>query len=331
MIPLKKKSELEVVLHLLSNGFTKEKIRNKLNLKITALSNRLRRLEDLGCIERKGKYIINVLRSSVNNPKATKNQIHKKLNKRGHAYNFKIIFPKEENLKKKKKVMNEFKLNKIEKLSFGSYKLKKDKNTIWINKGSLTIYSSNSYYSKNALHSKFRALKDVDNLIYYLRGRFDFKGFYGIEIFREHYGLIFNKFAKWLLNKGRKMYVRNHGNKAILWIDNSRKDDIGLEEFEGDDPQRVNLADKYFESHEKTDWKVTPESTLKHQEETKKEITNLKGVFPAMKEYNENLKLHTSVNLENKELLKQNINLSKMNQETQSQIQLLLTKLNNKL
>ena len=137
-------------------------------------------------------------------------------------------------------------------------KLIKDKNSIWINKGSLTIYSSNSYYSKNSLHSKFRSLKDIDNLIIYLKDRFDFKGVYGIEVFREHYGLIFNKFAQWILSKGKKLYVKDNGNKTILWVDNSRKDDIGLKEFEGNDPKIINSADNYFKEHEETNFKVSP-------------------------------------------------------------------------
>jgi len=258
-----KRTELDGVLQLLSKGFTKAEVRKKLNLKPSALAYHLRRLEDLGVIERQGKYIINVLSSSVKHPKVTKNQVQLKLNKRGHAYNFKIIFPTEKNLLKKPKVRSEFKAKKLEKLQFGSYKLIKDKNSIWINKGSLTIYSNNSYYSKNALYSKFRALKDIDNLIVYLKDRFGFSGMYGIEIFREHYGLIFNKFAQWLLKRGGKLYVKEKGNKTILWVDNSRKDDIGLTEFEGDDPLRINQADKYFQSHEDTSWQVTPEFCLK--------------------------------------------------------------------
>lgn len=257
-----KRSELDSVFQLILKEKTKEKIRKELRLKPSALANHLRKLENLGVIERKGKYLIKVLRSSLLYPRVTKNQVHKNLNKRGHAYNFKIIFPDEKNLIEKPKVKNELKLKKLKKLSFGSLKLTKDKNSIWINKGSLTIYSNNSYYSENALHSKFRALKDLDNLIIYLKDRFDFKGVYGIEIFREHYGLIFNKFAQWILGKGRKLYVKNRGNKTILWVDDSRKDDIGLTEFEGNDPIKINSADNYFESHEETDWKVTPEFTL---------------------------------------------------------------------
>jgi len=263
MTPLKKRYEVDVILNLLSSGFNKKEIRRKLGLSSSALSNHLRKLENLGCIEREGKFLVKVLRSSHLNPRVTKNQLHNKLNKRGHAFNFKIIFQKEINLKEKPKVKHEFKLGNLKKLSFGSLKLTKDKNTIWINKNSLTIYSNSSYYSKNALHSKFRALKEIDTFVRYLMDRFGFKGLYGIEMFREHYGLIFNKFAKWILKKGGKMYVKNKGNKAVLWVDDSRKDDVGLKEFEGKDPLTINVADKYFESHEETNWKVTPSFVLK--------------------------------------------------------------------
>jgi len=262
MTPPKKRCELDMVLNLLSIGFNKKEVRKKLNLKPSALSNHLRKLENLGCIERKGKYVVDVLRSSSLNPRVTKNQVHNKLNKRGHAFNFKIVFPKEGNLKERKEVKHEFELGNLKRLSFGSLRLTRDKNTIWINNNSLTIYSNNSYYSKNALHSKFRALKEIDTLVEDLIARFGFKGIYGLEVFREHYGLIFNKFAKWILKRGGKMYVKSKGDKAILWVDDSRKDDVGLKEFEGKDPITINVADKYFESHEKTGWKVTPSFLL---------------------------------------------------------------------
>jgi len=258
----KKRCEIDIVLNLLAKGLNKAEIRKRLNIKPSTLSNHLRRLETSGYIERKGKYVVNVLESSYKHLRVTKNQVHNKLNKRGHAFNFKILFPKEHNLIEKKKVQHELKVKNLEKLHFGSLKLIKDKCSIWINRGSLTIYSNNSYYAKNALHSKFGALKDIDKLVNHLKDRFGFSGIYGIEIFREHYGLIFNKFAEWIIKRGKKLYVKERGNKTILWVDDSRKDDIGLKEFEGEDPMRVNSADEYFNAHERTGWKVTPEKVL---------------------------------------------------------------------
>lgn len=313
-----KRCELDIVLYYLNLNFTKKQIREKLKIKPTALANRLRRLEDLGCIERKGKHIINVLRSSHENPQVTRNKVHMKLNKRGHAHNFTIYFPKENNLKNKPKVINELKQKTLERLKFGSYKLIKKKYTIWINKENLTIYSNNSYYSANALNSKFQALKDVDNLVQELKDRFGFSGIYGIEIFREHYGLIFNKFAKWIINKKRKLYVKDKGNKTILWVDKSRKDDIGLEEFEGEDPFKINSADKFFDSHDQAGWKYDAE----HHKSQEKKVASLEGVFPAMEEYNKNLKLHIKVQEEQ-------LKTQKANQKVLDQMQKYLNKLSN--
>jgi hypothetical protein len=276
-----KRVELGDVFKLILKDKTKKEIKKQLGLKSNSLSNHLRKLEDFGCIERQGKFIIKVLQSSLKYPKVTKNRIISKLNKRGHAYNFKIIFSKEKNLLTKPKVRHELKVKNLKKLPFGSLKLTKDRNTIWINKQSLTIYSNNSYYAQDALHSKFRALKDIDTLVVYLKDRFNFKGPYGIEIFREHYGLIFNKFAKWILGQGKKMYVKNEKNKSILWVDDSRKDDRKLKEFEAGDPIKANTADKYFEEHEKTGWKLTPLFLMENLKEAK---GNFKEIGEAIKE-----------------------------------------------
>jgi hypothetical protein len=317
MVTPKKRSELDIVLHYLSIGFTKQKIRKELKLKPSALANRLRRLEDLGCIERKGKYIINVLRSSHINPRVTRNKVHKSFNKRGHAHNFKIYFPKETDLKQKPKVKTEEKLKQLEKLSFGSLKFIKKKFTIWINKDTLTIYSNNSYYSDNALHSKFQAIKDVDNLVQELKDRFDFKGKYGIEVFREHYGLIFNKFANWLLKQKKKLYVQDMKGKTILWVDDSRKDDVGLKEFEAHDPLKVNNADTFFKSHDDTNWKNDAHVVEKNTKDIQDHDKVISNSMTILKGYAEQIALHLHV--EKKQLT----NLDKQDLHFQEQTKIL--------
>lgn len=296
MTPPLNECELDIVMKLLIKDFTKAQIRKKLGLKPSTLANRLRRLEDLGFIERDGKYLIKVLKktlpSSHMHPRVTRNQVHMKLNKRGHAYNFRIIFPNEKDLRKKPNVINELRKGKLTKLPFDSLKFTKDKNSIWINKETLTIYSNNSYYSDDALLTKFRALKEIDTLVKNLKQRFEFRGIYGIEVFREHYGLIFNKFAKWVLKQGKKFYLKDKGNKAILWVDDSRKDDINLEEFEGKDALKINKADKFFESQEKTDWKVTPEFILNGFAETTEAIKKNAG---QLEYFGENMVSHVAI------------------------------------
>lgn len=289
---------LEETLNLIKIGKGKGELRRLLGLSPSALANRLKRLENLGAINLIGKYQIEVTGSSLNHPKVTRTLVHKKLDKRGHGHNVTMLFPKEENLWEKDRVKKEYAQKKLIKLGFGSYQLCYKGFTVWINRKSLTIYSSNSYFSEDALKSKFWALKDLDNLAKYLRGRFELRGIYGIKIFREHYGIIFSKFAEWLLGQGRKMHIKDKGGDSILWIDDSMKDNIGakvkLKEFEGKDPQKVNTVGDWGKDMDDEGWPLASE-IKEDVGNNKKELANLKGVFPAMKEYNENLKLHTAV------------------------------------
>jgi len=278
-------NELANILRHLVTGLSKKQIREKLNISKTSLANYLRRLEKLGNIKRLGKYEVQVLSSSLNNPRVTTNLIENKLNKRGHAFNFKILFPMETTIKENKQIKSLVEQKKAELLSFGSIRLREGKNTIWFNKGSITIYSNNSYYAENALHTKFKALQDIDFLVRDIKYRFGLKGLYGIEIFREHYGLIFNQFAEWLLGQNRKLEVKNINNKSILWVDDSKKDDVGLKEFEGSNALKINKADEYFKDCDKTNWEVTPSFVL----------TAIKGVTDNQIMFDKNFQSHLKV------------------------------------
>lgn len=297
-VAIKNLDALEQTLNLIKIGKGKGELRKLLKVSPSALANRLKRIENLGAINLIGKYQIEITGSSLKHPEVTRTLVDKKLNKRGHANNFTILFPNEKNLWEKERIKKEFSQKKIKKLGFGSYQLSYKGFTIWINKNSLTIYSSNSYFSKDALKSKFWALKDVDNLSKYLKGRFELRGIYGIKCFREHYGIIFSKFAEWLLGQKRKMHVKDKGEESILWIDDSMKDNIGdkvkLKEFEGKNPQKINTVDEWGKDMDEEGWTKT--SKIKGEiGKNEKEIANLKGVFPVMEDYNKNLKLHIEV------------------------------------
>src|SRR3989304_1842554 len=159
----KKENELGEILRLFSIGMTKKYIREKLKISKSNFSNYLNKLENLGNIKRIGKYEVKVLSSSLNHLRVTRNLIDKKLNKRGHAHNFKIVFQKEQDFWNNPIVKSTIAQNKAQALKFGSLRLTYKKYTVWINKATLTVYSSNSYFSDDALYSRFTALRDLDN------------------------------------------------------------------------------------------------------------------------------------------------------------------------
>lgn len=316
MVTPKKRCEVDRVFELLKQGKTKAEIKEKLGLKDTALANHLRRLEESNNIRRVGKFKIDIISTSLLHPKVTRNKLHINFNKRGHAHNFIIHFSKKINLHDLPKVKTDNKTKVLKQLKFGSLKFIKKGFTIWINKNNLTIYSNNSYYSENALHSKFNALRDVDNLVQNLIIKYNFPKVYGIEVFREHYGLIFNRFAKWLNKQGRKMYVQDKKGKSILWVDKSRKDDIGLDEFEGDDPQRINSADEFFKSKEKTGWKDDTPKVNENSNKIKDHDKVLGKSMEVLEGYAKQIALHLKV--ERKQLT----NLEKQDQHFKEQTDL---------
>ncbi len=259
-----KKSELaalEETFNLIKIGKGKGDLRRLLRISPTALSNRLKRLENLGVINLVGKYEMQITGSSLKHPKVTRTLIDKKLNKRGHAWGVSIVFSQKNDLWNNKQLLKEFKKGRAKKLKYGSFKLDYKGFTIIINKEDFTVYAKkgNSHFSSDALKSKFMALKDLDNLAKYLKGRYDLKGIYGLRIFREHYGIIFDKFATWILEQGRKLTIRDEKGRAIIWVDDSKEDDIGLKERESSDPMKANTMDEWGKDMDEEGWTKTSE------------------------------------------------------------------------
>ena len=251
---------LEETLNLIKINKGKGELRRLLKITPTALSNRLKRLSDLGVLNLVGKYGMELTGSSLKHPKVTRTLIDKKLNKRGHASGTSIIFSQKNDLWNNKQLLKEFKKGRVKRYKYGSYELDYKNFTIIINKQDFTIYSKKvggSYFSKDALKSKFLMMKDLDNLAKYLKGRYDLKGIYGLRVFREHYGIIFDKFATWIIKTGRKFKVKNKEGKLIIWVDDSMDDDIGLKERESIDPIKTNTMDEWGEDMDEEGWALT--------------------------------------------------------------------------
>jgi len=91
------------------------------------------------------------------------------------------------------------------------------------------------------------------------------------------------------------MYVEDKKGKSILWVDKSRKDDIGLEEFEGEDPMKINSADEFFKSKDKTGWKDDTPQVKKNSEKINDHDKVLDKSMEILKGYAEQISLHLKV------------------------------------
>lgn len=234
----------------------KGELRRRLELSPTALSNRLKRLEDRGCINLIGRDIIELTGSSYKHPRVTRSLIDKKLNKRGHATGASIVFSQNNDIWNNKKLIKEFKSGRVKRKDYGSYSLDYKGFTILINRKDFTVYAQKkrSVFSGDALKDKFVMLKDLGDLARYLKGRYELKGIYGIRVFREHYGIIFDKFATWILESGRKIDIKDKEGKSIIWVDDSKDDDIGLKERESSDALTANTMDQWGKDMDEQGW-----------------------------------------------------------------------------
>jgi len=144
-----------------------------------------------------------------------------------------------------------------------------------------------------------------------------------IKIISQEYARLQDSIAKTYRVEGKKLYVKNEEGKIWLIADHSFNTDeletvLPNSADEDMDPVHNHLNDLRKNN-------PRPMSTID------KEVVSLKGVAPVMKEYNKNLKLHTTVNLENKKLLKINQELSKQQLETQKKTLAVLELMEKKL
>lgn len=262
MVTLPKKFELDTIIHLIKNDFTKKQIRNKLNISKTQLSYYLRRLEDLGHIKRIGKYEIRLLRSSKSYPQGTNNEVQINTKKfelqrakkqiRGHAFIWKI---KTEN---KINWENRLKESKIKYKLIGTNKsiprIIFQNKKIWLTKEGMIIYEPESFFSNSSFTSKGMAVYLLDKTIKEL-GRhlkIDFRG-YMFSTSREHYSIIKNELAKQYNKNKEKLEIYDDGKKW-MWVDNSHS----LQEMETNNPKDNREVQIWYNDMKKTNWKATP-------------------------------------------------------------------------
>lgn len=219
---------------------------------------------------------------------------------RGHAFQIKLELPKNyKNWEKRESIFQkinlEYKEHYIGGINRGQRMTINGKKVHLFNK-SIVVNLDESYLSGTARESKFYAIVDFLKIIKKLERMFNNSsleqhGKYKIKVTRQHYSIVKNALAGQYLTQKRKLYCYT-GRGLWLLIDNS----YNLEELETLHP---DTADEDNEKVQTVFNNIKEENieTLKEMSHSniKRELTELKGVFPAMAEYNKNLMLHIEV------------------------------------
>jgi len=213
---------------------------------------------------------------------------------RGHAFIWTVKIPIIKNWEKRKKILESKKISYkgigISKVPMVTINNKK----ILLGNKTITIYETRSFMAKTSIESRKLAIWGLFEVLDTLEKKFNvsFKidNNYEFKVSREHYALIKNNLAIQCNKEGEKIYAYD---KDGLWfcIDNS----YNLDEAEtmGKKAMLNNIGvQNYFNSHKKTNFKVTPEFILNGFNELTKDR---KESSLLMAEYNRNLRLHTKV------------------------------------
>jgi biotin operon repressor len=244
------------ILDLLKQDKNPAQISKELNISKQKLNYYIRRLKDLGFVEKKGYGVWEVLRSKKDDLEHTIKWNDKKI--RGHAFIWKI----------KSKQFNWIELltkNKINYSLVRGYtpRIFINNQKVWLAKDSIIIYDNRSFYGQNAIESRKYAVFGLKSVIDTLQKQLNISlGKYLFKPTREHYGMIKNELARQYNDKGDKLIVKDDLDGDWLWIDDS-EGMLGELETGGKritkDRAGLNLeVQKWYNDMKKTNFQVTP-------------------------------------------------------------------------
>ena len=281
--PTKKKSKnfYFTILEYIKLNYYPMQIATKLNISKQKLNYYISTLKAQGCIRKlsqgawlylkpyESKRVKKVNIGSLRQPPPKSLKILNDKNVRGHAFMFHLKLRNIRNWNNREKYFDKISL-KYTKLKNQGQKLIVKGRIVHIFNKSIIIYDRESYISELARETKSLAIYNFMQIIKHIENKlkvsFEYKKRYQFKVTREHYALIKNCMAKQYNKEGRKLEVYNHLGLWLL-IDNS----FNLDEFEiiknRDENQNKTIENsegvqKYFNSHQDTDFKVTPEFVL---------------------------------------------------------------------
>ena len=256
---LPKESFYFTLLDKLKAGSYPARICKDLNISKQNLNYYLRKLKDLGHIEKKG-YGVWEVKTSKNSTKDTSKTL-KQI--RGHAFIWSIKIPRDiRGWKQRKQILSRSNISFKEVGLAGTPRIFIKNRKVWLGNNTITIYEPKSFYGDNAIESKKYAVIGLIEVLKALENKLNINlKPYTFKPSREHYGILRNDLAAQCNRTGEKIYIRDDAGDLWLWVDNS----FNLHELEtgGIKALPTNLqVQNWFNDHKKNDFKVTPSFVL---------------------------------------------------------------------
>jgi len=259
-----KKFELDI-LNLLKKGLNPSKISVHLNMSMPNLSYYLSSLKKQNLVKKKGYGVWEVTQfgevkiSSHKGGFQVGGMNREKLKKvRGHAFIWKAKPDRKINWKS---LLNNKNIKYEKKGISETPRINIKGRKVWLGENYITVFESGSFFERNTIESKKQAIMsflDIMEEIKSISGEFRYK----FTCRRQHYGFIDSKDARHFLRKGKKILIRNEKGYWFS-IDHSQNRYKEAETIHEKDADIDGLGyQRMMNSHEKTNFKVTPEFIL---------------------------------------------------------------------
>lgn len=278
---VKNNFELDIV-NLLKKGINPAKIATHLNISIQNLSYYLSSLKEQNIIKKIGYSTWEVIPSGEVKMLSHKASSQVK-ESRGHAFIWKI---------KPNKIFNWKEILELKKIDYVLKGISKtpriilNGKKIWLGSNYITVFEPkwNSFFAINPIESKKEAIFDLIDTIEALKEIIgDFK--YNFTCRRQHYGFINNKEAMFFIKQGKKILIKNEKGYWFS-IDHSQNKYKEAETIHEKDADIDGLGyQNLMNSHERTNFKVTPEFIL----------TIMNGIQQNQLIFDRNIKSHLEV------------------------------------
>lgn len=298
----RKKLGLVQILTYMKEGLSPSMICKKYNIPKQTLTYPLDKLKKLGCIVKEGYGAWRYIKEVPNQPKGGISGKYGTSQKqiRGHAFIWKIEFFEDilwEKFIKKSNINYQLICNKK------VFRIMLNNRKIWLTKKGMIIYEPIDFFGRSSFQVKGTAVFEMDKLIKSLLKKLKIRFMpYKFTTSREHYAIIKNGLAKQYNDKKEKLFVYGEGGGVWLWIDHSK----GIHELETKDPNINRKIQKWYNSHKKTNFDVTPEFVLNaiqknaehleyHAENMKSHVGATKDLSQATKTLSKNLEKQTEL------------------------------------
>jgi len=305
-----------ILLDTISNSKSPIILTKQYKISKQLLSYYLKSLKDKGLIVKLEKGHWQIVKDNL--------ELSSKRKSRGHAFIWIIKFHnKIKNWDKREEILSQNNINFTK--TGNTIRIIINNKKVWLNNKTIIIYEPKSFYATMPIETRKLAIYELKETVKSLEHQLKLNlGKYNFKTKREHIAWINDNLAIQCNKEGQKIRVIDKG-ECWMEVDNSHNEDETEFYLTPSNSAVVNSTgyNRYYNSHKKTNWNVTPEFTL----ESINKLTNaIAQTSIQLLEYKEQNKEHLKLIQEYRQESKSNHESNRLLQETIKELKEIISK-----